>query len=515
MSDGTRGTRTLLLFGLVTLLSGLELCGQRVVDLYALSPATTLDEKELLSAAPLQRVRFDPAHVRFDGALWYRRDLHTFSEQDPRVTVIARGPTELAALAARRRELHGMHLMLEDVAPDPPAFLGPHDTRPESMRGLAAIDRVYAALGGSGDQLWVGAPVVGPPERAGDALLPRRRFEGTLAALAEEAEFDQLSQSLRVARPTLDPESAFVVLEGQAAAPTDAAIRLLPLGPSYNLFVAAPDGVDLTNTPAEGTMAEPIERPDARGSLRRMIIAVRKGTQQSSPIRIIFPGDARSFRESSWAPARLHPGGGILLGLGLVCSVLGFVLGARRDRSGTEEKLWFEGVVGAIELLAVVVPAAWFLLQRRDLPPAPPIGSTGVAQIVPAAVAPVSTDVPPAMQLGENAADLTDAKAILDEIRGAKNATALGTQSTRIATVCARIEAAKVPSADARDLCRRERPRAELLAALTLLQGKPPRADKKSLCDLAGRASRLLVEQKLDTDTDIRENIAKLGRACL
>ncbi len=101
-NESSRGSRTLLLFGFITLLSGLELCGQRWIDLFALRPAVSMTNPELLKAGAYDRVRFDPAQLRFRDALYYRADTRAFYESDPRVTIRATGPTEVAALAAQR-----------------------------------------------------------------------------------------------------------------------------------------------------------------------------------------------------------------------------------------------------------------------------------------------------------------------------------------------------------------------------------------------------------------------------
>lgn len=515
-SSSSRGTRTLLLFGLVTLLSGLELCGERLVDLYALRPAKLLSEKDLLAADDYERVRFEPKDLRFRDALYYRSDLKTFSEQDPRTILTVNGATELAALAEKRRDLHGVHLVIDNVALAPPAIMLDADTRWESLRGEAKVERMYAALEGTAALLWVGAPIAGDRAAASSAFTARTRFEGTVNAFAEEQHFDDLTNHIRAARPAFDPESAlpYVVLEGQPVAPTNVVTRLIPLGGTYNLFVAAPGGVDLASTPAEGTIDKAIEYPSARGSLRRMVFAVRNQTQQWQPLRVIHPGDARSFRASPNAPWVLHPGGAILLLLGVVCSVVGIVLGARRDRSGTEGKLWFEGAVGLVELAAVVVPAAYFLLNRGTQPPAPLIGgSPAVASVeayAHAAPAAPALTVPTANEKPE---DLDAARSAIADIKVSQSASSLSLNGSIAATACAKISAAKVPSTDALRVCGRERALAEIQTAIAILSRSS--AEKKAVCQVAGRAARRLIDEKLHEEKDIAEELARLGKACM
>lgn len=510
-NQSSAGSRTLLVFGLITLLSGVELCGERLVDLYGLRPAATLTSEKLLVAGNYDRVRFDPSQLRFKDALYYRTDLQTFSEQDPREAIKVTGPTELAALSARRKELHGVHVVVEDVPLASPPFWVDHDHKPEALRGEAFADRLYAALTGTGDTMYVAPKIVGDRAAAVTALSPRTSFAGTLVALGEADRYDELADVLRIGgRVNPDQVAPYMILDGAPPAPPGAVVRVIPLGPTYNLFVAAPEGVDLATTPAEGTIDKAIDHVVVRKTLRQTIFAVRKHAQEYKPLRFIFPGSAASFRASPTAPSIMHPGGAIFLALGVICSVLGIVWGARRDRSGTEEKLWFEGVVGLIEVSAVVVPALYFLLNRADQPPAPPMGGAPAA-IAPAAVSPSVSA--PSVAPKEKPEDFQNAVAAVAEIKKATTGNMLAIDASNAEAACAKLSANGVLSTAGQQVCVRERALNEIEAALALLAGK--KGEKKALCQLAGRASTRLADAKMQDENDVRDVVAALGKACL
>jgi len=500
-NQSSAGSRTLLLFGFITLLSGLELCGQRLVDLYGLRPAEELPNDKLLVAGNFDRVRFAPASLRFSDALYYRSDLGTFSEHDPRESIRVNGTTDLATLVARRRELHGAHVIVENVPLASPPFNLGGNGKPDVLQGEAHVERVFAALTGSGDALYAAPPIAGDRNAAIAAFTPRTSFAGALAALAETPDYDDLVQHIRAAR-RVDPDqaNAYMLLDGTPPAPPGSVTRLIPLGPTYNLFVAAPEGVDLSTTPAEGTIDKPIDHSVTRRSLRQMVIVVRRQTQDTKPLRIIHPGSLASFRASPNAPWVMHPGGAILLGLGVICSVLGIVWGARRDRSGTEGKLWFEAVLGIIEVAAVVVPALYFLIHRADQPPAPLMGGA------PAASASIETasvaSAPPVVK--DQSADIASAVAAIAEIKKATTPGTLAIGAADAEAACARIPNETV--------CVRDRSLQEIDAAIALLAKK---GDKKILCQLAARASSRLGDAKMSDESEVRDAVARLGKACL
>lgn len=508
-----RGTRALLLFGLLTVANGTRLVAERAADLLGLRAFAKLSPEELWKARPYQRVQLDGATLRPKDVLYRRTDTVTqgFYESDPRASLTVTGATELAALVARRRELHGVHVVVDGVALDAQPFLLDRDTR--EVKGAAFVDRMYAPLAGTGDALFVGGLVGSDRLGSQAALHARTRFEGTLVMLREQDRFDDLYQSLRSAgRKDPYDAKAFVVLDGEAAPGPDSVQRLVPIGPTNNLFAALPDRVDanaLAGLTLEGTLAAPIEDPIPRMALRRLVLTVRNQTEQHQPLRVVVLGSVGELRKHPGAPWLVHPGGAFQLLLGLFFTVLGFRWGARDDRSEVEGKLRFDLIVGAVELLVVVVPIAWFLWKRSEgPPPAPPLPleNTSAAAILSASVTPAAASVP-APAPGALEAVIT----ALTAVRKANDAKQLGLATQAASVLC---EGSAAGSSPLRATCARTAPLASLETAVALLGKKPTAPERRALCLAADAAGRKLTEAHESDDPTIKDLLVEVGRLC-
>lgn len=509
-----RGTRALLLFGLLTVANGTRLVAERAADLLGLRALAKLSPDELWKARPYQRVQLDGAALRPKDLLYRRTDTVTqgFYESDPRTSLTVTGATELAALVARRRELHGVHVVVDGVALDAQPFLLDRDTR--EVKGAAFVDRMYAPLAGTGDALFVGGLVGSDRLGSQAALHARTRFEGTLVMLREQDRFDELYQSLRAAgRKDPYDAKAFVVLDGEAAPGPDSVQRLVPIGPTNNLFAALPERVDanaLAGLTLEGTLAAPIEDPIPRMALRQVVLTVRTQTEQHLPLRIVVLGSADEFRKHPGAPWLVHPGGAFQLLLGLFFTFLGWRWGARDDRSEVEHKLRFDLIVGVVELLVVLVPIAWFLWKRSEgPPPAPPLPlehTSAVATLSASAIPTASAAAPPPSP-GALEAVIT----ALTAVRKATDASKLGLATQAVSSLC---EGSAAGPSTLRATCERSAPLASLETAVVLLRKKPDAKERRALCLAADAAGRKLAEAHENEAPAIKDLLVEVGRLC-
>jgi len=258
-------------------------------------------------------VRFDRARLQRDAGFFAaRRGRETsFSASDPRIGFTAATPGEILSRAKDHPkgfvQISKLPPLLEvyELTQKRIHYEGPLYARKTTSEELLG-HRFYAPVLGTKGRLWLVSTWYAPNLKPSmETFAATTSFSGTLEPLTLEP--DAMAQ---LKAKTHVPHDAIAIVAGATAPTHDSVSTWFPLGDSYDVFVEAPDDVDVDQVYSEGVADLPIASATERAALAAFLTK-RLGHSVALPprVRVVVLADPSEFTSLRVLPSKWHPVG--------------------------------------------------------------------------------------------------------------------------------------------------------------------------------------------------------------